>query len=70
MKSRLTNHPAKDINISIMEEKMFLVIVKGKTNESEMSLRRAISEAIECEAKEYDESPLYGCDVSVKEVED
>lgn len=53
-----------------MEEKMFLVIVKGKTNESEMSLRRAISEAIECEAKEYDESPLYGCDVSVKEVED
>ncbi len=31
---------------------------------------RALSEAIECEAKEYDESPLYGCDVSVKEVED
>lgn len=27
-------------------------------------------EAVECEAKEYDESPLYGCDVSVKEVED
>ena len=42
-----------------MEERMFLVIVKGEINE-----------AIECEAKEYDESPLYGCDVSVKEVED
>lgn len=50
-----------------MEERMFLVIVKGETNESEMSLKRAISEAIECETKE---SPLYGCDVSVKEVED
>ena len=37
--------------------------------ESEMSLKRAISEAIECDVK-YDESPLYGCDVSVKEVED
>ena len=34
---------------------MFLVIVKGEINESEMSLKRAISEAIECEAKEYDE---------------
>ena len=53
-----------------MEERMFLVIVKGEINESEMSLRRAISEAIECEAKENDESPLCGCDVSVKEVED
>lgn len=52
-----------------MEERMFLVIVKGEINESEMSLKRAISEAIECEAK-YDESPLYGCDISVKEVED
>ena len=49
---------------------MFLVIVKGEVNESEMSLRRAISEAIECEAKECDESPLFGCNVSVKEVED
>lgn len=67
---RLINHPAKDINISNMEERMFLVIVKGEINESEMSLKRAISEAIGCEAKEYDESPLYGCDVSVKEVED
>ena len=53
-----------------MEEKMFLVIVKGEINEFEMSLRRAIREAIECEAKVYDKSPLYGCDVSVKEVED
>lgn len=53
-----------------MEERMFLVIVKGDFNESEMSLRRAITEAIECEAKEYDESPLYGCNVSVKDVED
>lgn len=53
-----------------MEERMFLVIVKGKINESEMSLKRAIREAIECEAEEYDESPLFGCDVSVKEVED
>lgn len=52
-----------------MEERMFLVIVKGEINESEMSLKRAISEAIECEVK-YDESPLYGCDVFVKEVED
>ena len=52
-----------------MEEKMFSVIVKGETNEYEMSLKRAISEAIECEAK-YDESPLYGCDISVKEVEE
>lgn len=52
-----------------MEERMFVVIVKGEINESEMSLKRAISEAIGCEAK-YDESPLYGCDVSVKEVED
>ena len=49
---------------------MFLVIVKGEINESEMSLKRAISEAIECETEEYDESPLYGCNVSVKEVED
>ena len=49
------------LNISNMEERMFLVIVKGEINESEMSLKRAISEAIECEAK-YDESPLYGCD--------
>lgn len=57
------------LNISNMEERMFLVIVKGEINESEMSLKRAISEAIECEA-EYDESPLRGCDVSVKEVED
>lgn len=53
-----------------MEERMFLVIVKGEINESEMSLRRAISEAIECDAKGNDESPLYGCDVSIKEVED
>ena len=53
-----------------MEERMFLVIVKGEINESEMSLKRAISEAIECETEEYDESPLYGCNVSVKEVED
>lgn len=53
-----------------MEERMFLVIVKGEINESEMSLKRAIREAIECEAEEYDESPLCGCDVSVKEVED
>lgn len=53
-----------------MEERMFLVIVKGEINESEMSLKRAINEAIECEVKEYDESPLYGCDVSVKEVDD
>lgn len=52
-----------------MEERMFLVIVKGEINESEMSLKKAIREAIECEAK-YDESPLRGCDVSVKEVED
>lgn len=29
-----------------MEERMFLVIVKGEINESEMSLKRAISEAI------------------------
>lgn len=57
------------LNISNMEERMFLVIVKGEINESEISLKRAISEAIECEAK-YDESPLRGCDVSVKEVED
>lgn len=49
---------------------MFLIIVKGEFNESEMSLKRAISEAIECETKEYAESPLYGCDFSVKEVED
>ena len=34
-----------------MEERMFLVIVKGKTNESEMLLKRAISEVIECETK-------------------
>ena len=68
--NRVTNHPLWDINISNMEERMFLVIVKGEINESEMSLKRAISEAIECEAKEYDESPLYGCDVSVKEVEE
>ena len=53
-----------------MKERMFLVIVKGETNESEMSLKRAISEAIECETKEYEESPLYGCNVSVKDVED
>lgn len=33
-----------------MEERMFIVIVKGEINESEMSLKRAISEAIECEA--------------------
>lgn len=52
-----------------MEERMFLVMVKGEINESEMSLKRAISEAIECDAK-YNESPLYGCDVSVKEVEE
>nr|DAI06680.1 MAG TPA: hypothetical protein [Caudoviricetes sp.] len=52
-----------------MEERMFLVIVKGEINESEMSLKKAIREAIECDTK-YDESPLYGCDVSVKEVED
>ena len=58
------------INRSNMEERMFLVIVKGETNESEMSLKRAISEAIECETKQYEESPLYGCNVSVKEVED
>ena len=49
---------------------MFLVIVKGEINESEMSLKRDISEAIECDAKEYEESPIYGCGVSVKEVED
>ena len=53
-----------------MKERMLLVIVKGETNESAISLKRAISEAIECESKEYDESPLYGCDVSIKEVED
>lgn len=53
-----------------MEERMFLVIVKGEINESEMSLKRAISEVLEYEAKGYNESPLYGCDVSVKEVED
>lgn len=58
------------LNVSNMEERMFLVIVKGEINESEMSLKRAISEAIECDAEENDESPLYGCDVSVKEVED
>lgn len=57
------------LNVSNMEERMFLVIVKGEINESEMSLKRAISEAIGCEAKYY-ESPLRGCDVSVKEVED
>lgn len=57
------------LNISNMEERMFVVIVKGEINESEMSLKRAISEAIGCEAK-YGESPLRGCDVSVKEVED
>lgn len=49
---------------------MFLVIVKGEINEAEMSLKIAISEAIECEAKEYGDSPIYGCGVSVKEVED
>ena len=53
-----------------MEERMFLIIVKGEINESEMSLKRAISEAIECEAKEYEELPIYDCGVSVKEVED
>ena len=53
-----------------MEERMFLVIVKGEINESEMSLKRAISEAIKCETKQYEKSPLYGCNVSVKEVED
>lgn len=30
-----------------MEERMFLVIIKGEINESEMSLKRAISEAID-----------------------
>lgn len=39
-------------------------------DEMEMFDKEDIKEAIECEAKEYDESPLYGCDVSVKEVED
>ena len=53
-----------------MKERMFLVIVKGEFNESEMSLKRAISESIECETQQYEESPLYGCEVSVKEVED
>ena len=57
----MINHPAKDINISNMKERMFLV----KTEFDE----RAIGEAIESEVKEYDESPLYGCDVSVKDVE-
>lgn len=58
------------LNVSNMEERMFLVIVKGEINESEMSLKRAIREVLEYEAKGYNESPLYGCDVFVKEVED
>ena len=44
-----------------MKERMFLV----KTEFDE----RAIGEAIESEVKELGESPLYGCDVSVKDVE-
>lgn len=35
------------LNISNMEERMFLVIVKGEINESEMSLKKAIREAID-----------------------
>lgn len=31
---------------------------------------KALSEAIESEAKKYDELSLYSCDVSVKEVEE
>ena len=45
-----------------MKERMFLV----KTEFDE----RAFGEAIESEVKELGESPLYGCDVSVKDVED
>lgn len=53
-----------------MEEKMFLVTIKGEFNESEISVKKAVIQAIECEIKQYDESPIYGCDFSVKEVED
>lgn len=64
------NHPVKDINIDNMEEKMFLIIIKGEINESNMSVKRTISEAIENEIKVYSESPLYGCNISIKEIED
>ena len=60
--NRVTNYPLWDINISNMGNRKFLI----KTEYDE----KALSEAIESEAKEYDESPLYGCDVSVKEVEE
>lgn len=53
-----------------MEEKMFLIIVKGEINESNMSIKRTISEAIENETRLYSESPLYGCNISIKEIED
>lgn len=45
-----------------MGNRMFLI----KTEYDE----KALSEAIESEVRELGESPLYGCSVSVKEVED
>lgn len=52
-----------------MKERMFLVTVKGEFDESEMSLKRVVTEVIEYETK-YDKSPISGCDISVKEVID
>lgn len=69
--SLVNNHPLWDINISNMEERMFLVTVKGEFDESETSLKQAIYDAIENDVQDNDESPLYDCrDFSVKEVID
>lgn len=54
-----------------MEERMFLVTVKGEFDESETSLKQAIYDVIENDVQDNDESPLYDCrDFSVKEVID
>lgn len=45
-----------------MEERMFLVTVKGEFDESETSLKQAIYDAIENDVQDNDESPLYKCE--------
>ena len=51
-----------------METRRFLVTVSGEFDESEFSAKEAIDSAIENEVHDNLESPILGCDFSVKEM--
>ena len=52
-----------------MEVRKFLVTVSGEFDESEFSAKEAIDSAIENEVHDNLESPIWGCDFSVQEMQ-